>query len=792
MKDFEKLGLFYLGREYDVAAGKVLDNPILYDSRDLVTHAVCVGMTGSGKTGLCLALVEEAAIDGVPVIAIDPKGDLGNLLLTFPKLAAGDFRAWIDEDEARRAGVTPDAYASQEAERWRKGLADWGQDGARIERLRTSADFAIYTPGSRAGLPVSLLASFAAPAPAVRDDAEMLGERAGSTATSLLSLAGVDAPPRSPEHTLVSNILTASWSEGRDLDLAAIIEQIRTPPFRKVGVVDLDTFLAERARFDLAMKFNAVLAAPGFERWFEGEALDPARLLYTADGRPRVAVFSIAHLGDAERMFFVSLLLNQVVGWMRGLTGTSSLRSVLFMDEIGGYFPPVANPPSKGPLLTLLKQGRAFGLGVVLATQNPVDLDYKGLSNIGTWFIGRLQTERDKARLLDGLEGASAAALDRDEVDRILSSLAKRVFLLHDIHEKGLVTFQTRWTMSYLRGPLSRDQIRALTPQVQSAQPAGQPRATGRAPDAAKSAADASEGPPVVPPGVEQFFVPPAATPKNVVYTPVVLGAARIAFTDSKLGIDASRDVLYSAPVEDAAVALDWERSTRLDVAVADLRRKAEPGSSFMPLPAAASNAKNYALWEKSFKQWLAQNERVDVLRHRDSGLTSRPEESEGDFKVRVQDAARASRDAAVEEVRRKYAARQAALAERLRRAEAAVTRETEQSTQQKLQTVVSIGATLVGALLGRKPINVGTLGRATTAARGVGRSMKEAGDIQRASESADAVRAQVRQLDDQLREETQAIAANFDRAPVLERATLLPKRGQVTVQLLALGWDPE
>jgi len=790
MKDFEKLGLFYLGREYDVAGGKALENPILYDSRDLVTHAVCVGMTGSGKTGLCLALVEEAAIDGVPVIAIDPKGDLGNLLLTFPTLAPDAFRPWIDEDEARRAGLSPDAYAAREAETWRAGLAEWGEDGARIERLRQAADFAIYTPGSKAGLGVSLLASFAAPPAAMREDAEMLAERAGSTATSLLSLAGVDAPPRSPEHTLVSNVLTAAWSEGRDLDLPAIIEQIQKPPFAKVGVVDVETFLPQRARFDLAMKFNAVLAAPGFERWFEGEALDPARLLYTAEGRPRVVVFSIAHLGDAERMFFVSLLLNQIVGWMRGLTGTSSLRVIIYMDEIGGYFPPVAVPPSKAPLLTLLKQGRAFGVGVVLATQNPVDLDYKGLSNIGTWFIGRLQTERDKARLLDGLEGASAASIDRNEVDRILSSLGKRVFLLHDIHEKGLITFQTRWTMSYLRGPLSRDQIRLLM----STRQAPAPRAdTARTEARRQTRTGESPGrAPVVPPGIDQFFIPPSGPSDAVVYSPVVLAAARIAFTDSKLGVDASRDVLYAAPVEEGAVAVDWEKSTRIAVAVDKLRRAPEAGASFTTLPAAASNAKNYPLWEKSFKQWLAQNERVEVLRHRETGLTSRPDESEADFKVRIQDAARAERDRAVEDLRRKYAPRQAALAEKLRRAETAVTRESEQSSQQKLQTAVSIGATLVGALLGRKTISTGTLGRATTAARGMSRTMKEAGDVQRANETVEAVRAQVKELDDQLREETQTIAASYDRTPVLERATLLPKRGQVSVPLLALGWDPE
>jgi hypothetical protein len=799
MKDFEKLGLFYLGREYDAAHGKALANPVLYDSRDLVTHAMCVGMTGSGKTGLCLALVEEAAIDGVPVIAIDPKGDLGNLLLTFPRLAAEDFRPWIDEDEARRAGLTADAYAAREAETWQKGLAEWGEDGARIERLRNAADFAIYTPGSKAGLPVSLLASFAAPAAAVRDDAEMLGERAASTATSLLSLAGVDAPPRSAEHTLVSTILNARWSDGQDVDLASLIQHIQTPPFRKVGVVDVDTFLPQRARFDLAMKVNALLAAPGFERWFEGEPLDPARLLYTQSGKPRVAIFSIAHLGDAERMFFVSLLMNQIVGWTRGLTGTSSLRAIVYMDEIAGYFPPVANPPSKGPLLTLLKQGRAFGVGVVLATQNPVDLDYKGLSNIGTWFIGRLQTDRDKARLLDGLEGASSASLDRAEVDRILSALGKRVFLLHNVHEQGLVTFQTRWTMSYLRGPLSRDQIAVLMGGRQPADKSASPQApadtsaSARAPaDKPTSAAEMSDRPPVVAPGIDQFFLPPAKPAARVVYSPVALAAARVAFSDTKVGVDVTRDVLYAASVEDTPVAVDWAKSTQLDVAVAGLRRAPEAGASFLPLPAAASNVKNYAIWEKSLKQWLGQGERLELLRHKDTGLTSRPDESEADFRIRVQDAARAARDQAVEEVRRKYAPRQAALADKLRRAEAAVTRETEQSTQQRLQTAVSIGATLVGALLGRKAMNVGTLGRATTAVRGVGRSMKESGDIQRANESADAVRAQVKELDDQAREETQAIAAAYDRAPEFERTTLVPKRGQITVQLVALGWDPE
>jgi hypothetical protein len=789
--DYEKLGLFYLGRRHDLERGKTLEEPVLYDSRDLVTHAVCVGMTGSGKTGLCLALIEEAAIDGVPVIAIDPKGDLGNLLLTFPRLSAEDFRPWIDEHDAARADLTPDAFAAEQAERWRQGLDDWGQDGARIERLRRAADFAIYTPGSRAGQPISILQSFAAPAPAVRDDAEALAERAGNTATSLLALAGAEAQPRTREHTLVSMLLTAAWRDGRDLDLPGVIQQIQSPPFQKVGVLDLESFYPQKDRFELAMRLNGLLAAPGFDQWLEGTPLDPAALMYAEDGRPRVAIVSIAHLGDAERMFVVSLLFNQIVAWMRGQTGTSSLRAVVYMDEILGYFPPVANPPSKGPLLTLLKQGRAFGVGVVLATQNPVDLDYKGLSNAGTWFLGRLQTERDKARVLEGLEGA-AGGLDRASADRLLSSLGKRIFLLHNVHDPEPTIFQTRWTMSYLRGPLSRDQIRRLTTAAEArsaaAPVAAAPAAATPAP-VRPAAAESAGDPPIIPPGIEQFFVPVEdGSGRALTYTPVVLGAARVAFTDSKLRVDESRDVLYAAPLTSDPVALDWAQAVKLEVRAADLQRSAANGARFEPVPDAGLKPRSYAGWEKSLSRWVAQNERLELLRDPRLKLTARPGESEREFRIRVQEAQRAARDEALEALRKKYAPRRAQLEEQLRRAQAAVSRETEQASHAKLQTAVSMGATLLGAILGRKVTTAGTLGRATTAARGVGRSMKESGDIKQAAESLEAVQARQRELEEQVAQETARLAADYE-APALETVSLAPKRGQVSVQFVALGW---
>jgi hypothetical protein len=753
-------------------------------------------MTGSGKTGLCLGLIEEAAIDGVPVLAIDPKGDLGNLLLTFPGLSPQEFQPWVDPDAARREGLTIEQYAAAQADLWRKGLAAWGQGPGRIGRLRSSASFSLFTPGSRAGLGISILDSFKAPPPSARGDVEVLAERASGAATSLLGLAGVEAPSRSREHTLLSTILADAWGAGTDLDLADVIRLVQTPSFDRLGVVDLESFFPASERFDLAMRLNGVLAAPDFAAWLEGEPLDPDTLLHTAEGHPRVSVFSIAHLGDAERMFFVSLLLNQLVGWMRRQTGTTGLRALLYIDEVLGYLPPVAAPPSKAPLLTILKQGRAFGLGVVLATQNPVDLDYKALSNTGTWFLGRLQTERDKDRLLDGLD-AVAGGLDRADIDRLLSSLGKRVFLLHDVHETGPIVFETRWTLSYLRGPLSREQIGRLT------QTGAPPRSTAESPPGAvqgrparlHSPAEAigdAGGRPLVPPGIQEVFFPaPGRT--DVRYRPVVVGAARIEFSDRKLGIDHARDVVYVVPLTGEVLELDWADAVRTDIPLDRFERSAAPGSvSFSPLPAPAAQPRKYSAWQKAFARWVAQTETLDLLRHPSLGITSAPGEPERDFHIRLQHEARVARDEAVDAVRRKYASRQEALAERLRRAEAAVDREQQQASDQRLQTAVSMGATLLGSLLGRKVVSAGTLGRATTAARGVGRSMKEAADVKRAEDSVESVKAAIGRLDGQIAADASAVAARFDPGAPLERIVIRPKRGQVEVRLVALGWHPE
>lgn len=788
MEDFEKLGAFYLGRPYDLAQKKPKDGLLLYDSKDLVTHAVCVGMTGSGKTGLCIGLLEEAAIDGIPAIIIDPKGDLSNLLLTFPSLAPEDFLPWVNEGDAQKKNLTVTDYAAQQAELWKNGLAEWGQNGERIKRLRGAADFRIYTPGSNAGIPVSILKSFTAPPETIRQDNELLGERINTTVTSLLGLVGIDADPiRSREHILISNILSHEWSAGHDLDIAALIQKIQSPTITKIGVMDLDSFFPSEDRFELAMALNHLLASPSFASWLEGEPLDVPAILHTQAGKPRLSIFSIAHLGDAERMFFVSLLLNQVLGWMRTQSGTTSLRAILYMDEIFGYFPPVANPPSKLPLLTLLKQGRAFGLGVVLTTQNPVDLDYKGLSNAGTWFIGRLQTERDKVRVLEGLEGIAVSTgqkFDRSQLDQLLAGLSTRIFLLNNVHDDAPEVFETRWTMSYLRGPLTRAQIKTLSDPLKSEKPA--PVAAAPAPIPTQT------GKPVLPPEITQYYIPVrSASDLRLTYRPMLFGAAEVHYSDSKT-IDLTQQLTLLAEISDGPITLDWSQAVSIDVPIDDLETEPEAGAEFAEVPSKATKARSYGAWSKDLATWIYRNHRLELFESPSLDVASNPGETERDFRVRLQQLAREKRDEAVEKLRRKYAPKFEQLEERKRRAEQVVAREEEQAKGQKYQTAISFGATLLSSFLGRKRAGMSTLGRATTAARGASRSMKEADDVDRAQENVAAVTQKLADLETEFKDETAALERALDpQTEELGKVSLKPKKVNIDVKLVALAWAP-
>jgi hypothetical protein len=802
MQDFEKLGVFYLGRRYDVLSQRGLPEPLLYESRNLVTHGLIMGMTGSGKTGLGCALIEEAALDGIPAIVIDPKGDLGNLLLTFPELRPEDFAPWINEDDARRQGISLDDAARQQAQLWRQGLASWDQNGDRIQRLRAAADFVLYTPGSQAGLPVSILKSFALPPSEVLEDIEWLRERVASTVTGLLGMAGIKADPaRSRETILLANLLQNAWSNGQDLDLAGLIQEVQNPSVSRIGVMEVEAFYPAKERFELAMQLNNLLASPGFAAWTQGEPLDVGQLLHTQGGKPRIVIFSIAHLGEAERMFFVSLLLNQVLSWLRTQSGSTSLRALLYMDEIYGYFPPVANPPSKPPLITLLKQARAYGLGVVLATQNPVDLDYKGLANIGSWFIGRLQTERDKARVLDGLQGMAGeqgAQFDGGAMERILTGLGSRVFLMHNVHQDDPEVFETRWTMSYLRGPLARAQIKQLTEEARATSQAGasaSSRPTASEP-AAKGVTPAplSRCRPTLPPQVPQFTVPALqaqSVDSTVVYRPRLLGAARIGFTEAKLKLDFVREIVVMTPITDRAVPVDWELAERLDVNIGDLQK--DPADAlYGPCPQAASQPKNYAGWANDFVTWIQQRQHLPILRSPALGLFSNPAEDEREFRIRMQVAGREARDATAEKLRAKYAPKIAQCQERLRRVEAAQAREAAQATRAKLDTVLSFGSTLLGAFLGRKAVSAGTLGRAASTMRSAGRAMEQSTDVGRAQETVEAVKQQLQELQAQFQAELDALTLASDPLhETLETIELRPARSQIQVRLVALVWVP-
>lgn len=792
MDDFEKLGVFYLGRLWNVAAQEPSAAPLLYDSRDLTTHAVCVGMTGSGKTGLGIALLEEALIDGVPVLAIDPKGDLGNLLLTFPELRGDDFRPWIDEREAARRDLAPEEYARQVAEGWRRGLADSGQGPERIRRLESAAERTIFTPGSRSGRPLALLRTLAVPPPALLADDEAFHERVTATAASLLGLVGIAADPlKSREQILLASLLGAAWREGRSLDLPGLVHAIRKPPLERVGVVDLESFYPERERFELAMALNHLIASPGFEVWLEGEPLDVSRLLHRADGRPRLSIVSIAHLEDRERMFVVSALLNEVVSWVRSRPGSSSLAALLYMDEIAGFLPPVANPASKGPMLTLLKQARAFGLGVVLATQNPVDLDYKALANAGTWFLGRLQTERDKQRVLDGLAGATAgASFDRTVADRLLSSLPKRVFLMHDVHEDGPVLFQTRFALSYLAGPLTREQIRRLSRETAPASSApihDLPGAKAQ-PEAGAAPARAPTGTrPALPPELREVFVVATenAAASRLFYRPALLARASLRFVQAASQLDTWRTVVRLAPIPTDDTTSPWDQA--VPAGGLQIEETHGDGARFAELPGHAADPRSHRRWREMLIAHLLRSEAETLYRSEQPRLRSAPGESEGEFRARLLEQLREKRDREKEKLGERYTTRLIRLRDRLERTEQGVARERDQYQDRRVQTAISFGTSVVGALFGRRLRSAATrvLREASAAAR-------EHADIERAEQRAGSVREEIDALEAELGAKLAALASLPDPATLpVESLRVAPRRSDLRVELLAIAWCP-
>lgn len=790
MEDFEKLGAFYLGKRFDVEQDALTDDLVLYDSKDLNTHAVIIGMTGSGKTGLGIGLIEEAAIDHIPVIAIDPKGDMGNLLLTFPDLAAGDFEPWVDPRAATRKGMDVAAFASSQAALWEKGLAQWGQTKARIAKLKAAADVTLYTPGSSAGVPISALQAFRAPdADLIEDDADVYRDNVQATATGILALLGVESDPlNSREHILISRVLDHEWREGRDLDLAGLIGRIQSPPFDRIGVMDLDGFYPEKARFELAMRLNNLLAAPGFETWLKGDPLDVAKLLHTRDGRPRISIMSIAHLADSERMFFVTLLLSEIIRWMRSQPGTGSLRAILYMDELFGYMPPVANPPTKNLFLTLLKQARAYGLGLVLSTQNPVDLDYKGLSNTGTWFIGRLQTERDKARVMEGLEGAAAGGeFNRGRTEQILAGLGKRRFLLHNVHETESVVFNTRWVMSYLAGPLTREQIKRLVPK-----PAAAEAAAARKPSPANLSVSTGllADPPILGPGLASLYLPVnTGDGEQLVYQPRLLAAATVSFHQTTRNIDEERDWTFITPLEDGPGGVNFDAAEDTGLLLDDLIDEPESDSQFLPAGSLSPTAIKKA--KSRFKSWLRTEHPLRLWKSAVLKVVSSPAESEGEFRIRLQQLGNERRDKAVEKLRAKFAGKTRTLEGRLMRAQQAVERESQQVSKRKMDTFISVGSAILGAVLGRR-ITKTAASKIGTAAKGYGGVRKEAGDVVRANERVQALQGDLEELSREFDAQVDALDAAYDaQTDELKEQTVRAKSTDIDIRFIGVGFVP-
>ncbi|WP_372717840.1 ATP-binding protein [Novipirellula sp.] len=791
---FEKLASFYLGRHYDLANGKLSDDLLMYDAKDLCTHAMCVGMTGSGKTGLCLSLLEEAAIDGIPAICVDPKGDLGNLLLTFPELQPEDFKPWLDSGEATRKAMTLDELATDKATTWRKGLASWGQDGERIAKFRDSVDIAIYTPGSNAGIPMTVLKSFDAPPPELLNDSDAMRERITGSASGLLTLMGINADPLlSREHILISSILDVCWREGKNVKIGDLIGLIQSPPIQRVGVLDLDSFMSSSDRAKLAMQLNNLLASPAFSTWLEGEPLSISKLLYTDQGKPRLTILSIAHLTDSERMFFVTILLNELLAWMRTQSGTSSLRAMFYMDEVAGYFPPVSNPPSKPPMLTLLKQARAFGLGITLATQNPVDLDYKGLSNIGTWFLGRLQTERDKARVLEGLEGSAAQSgqpFDRAAMEQKLAALGNRVFLMNNVHDDAPSTFQTRWALSFLAGPLARDQIgRLMADRKKKLQDKREESKT-------ESLDDTSSTPtrPVVPSGVKEKFLvatESALDGSRLVYRPAVYAEGTLHHVRASADLDSWQDVKLIVRCGSGVPDELWQASEPIPED-AELSDQADEAYVFSDLPNDLRNAKKFKSYEKQFKDFLYRHYAMTLYKSPLIGSYAPGGLDEGQARAFFQQAAREQRDLETEKLRDKFAGKMKALDKRLKAANDRIAVEEEQYSQAKLSTVLSFGASILGAFLGNKVASRTNVSKMSTAARGVGRAAQQRADVTRAEETARELALEMTELDEELQEEIAVLSEKFDVKNLqLDTTVVAPRKSDLKVTDPIVLWTP-
>ncbi|MGV1004247.1 MAG: ATP-binding protein [Candidatus Nanopelagicales bacterium] len=784
-----------LGGPVDPGTHSRTDGTASLPPEELTTHAVIVGMTGSGKTGLGVVLIEEVLRSGIPALLIDPKGDLTNLALTFPQLSPQEFLPWIDEAAAGKAGQDADGFAAAQADSWTTGLAGWDLGPAQVAALHDAADVTIYTPAADHGVGLNIIGTLEVPADMA--DPQAVQEEIDAYVSSLLNLLGLESDPLSSrEHILLTNIINDSWTHGRDLDLSTLVASVQTPPIRKIGVLELDSYYPPGDRQKLALKLNGLLASPAFQAWLGGQRIDIAEMLRTADGRPRCAVITTSHLSDEQRQSVTSVLLAKLISWMRRQSGTSDLRALLYMDEVAGYLPPTGNPPTKAPLMLLLKQARAFGLGVVLSTQNPVDLDYKAPSNAGTWMIGRLQTEQDKARLLSGLTSA-AGTIDASAVSATISGLGKREFVLKRASRDAVEVFTTRWAMSYLRGPMTREQISSLrgaTAPTRSA-PATTTDArddAARGPDARGTsmapttvADDETTVAPQIAAGVRQCYLDPAASWSKAVgavpgarLAPGVVARVNLHFDDRKAAISADQEyetVLYplvAAPLGQDFRPVDYDDRDLLADPPANAVFKFPPGE-----------VKNKSWWTALRRDLTAELTRTQVLglpANAPLKLYGRLGETATAFALRAQGAAADEADTEIASLRQKYERKFLALQRRVETAEQAVTR--QESARNAALTQEMVDGLMGGLFGGRKTSVSASVRRGTAAANRVANAQDKVDELSRGLADLEAeLAAETRAI----REKWQALAAELSTCPV----TLA--KADVKVTDLALVWIP-
>ncbi|RBQ30524.1 hypothetical protein CRU92_11660 [Arcobacter sp. FW59] len=779
--DYEKLKLFYIGKE-TIDGQKI---PLVYQNKDLLTHAAILGMTGSGKTGLGISLLEEAAIDEIPSIIIDPKGDMTNLMLTFPELKPNDFEPWIDDSEISNSGKSKEELALNISNLWKNGIQKDFQDISRIKKLKDNADFTIYTPGSNAGVQISILSSFKAPAIEVLEDNELFTSLISSTVSSILSLIDEKSEATSKESILLSSIFTNYFKEQKDLTLEELITLIVTPPFSKIGVFDLETFFAQNDRLKFALKLNTIIASPSFSSWLEGESLDISKMLYDENGKARVSIFSIAHLNDSQRMFFVTILLNQILAWMRRQEGTTSLKALLYMDEIFGYFPPLANPPSKQPMLTLLKQARSFGIGIILSTQNPVDIDYKGLSNIGTWFIGRLQTKQDIDKVIDGLNSASDGAFNKQELSSTISNLQKRNFILKNINEDKIKIFETRWALSYLKGPISKDGIKKLMSDK---------RTSNKSPkkeEQTENFIDVQKGisKPLIVSNIKEKY---KYISQNSAYymQPNLLISCTTHYVNSTKSIDLEEQLSYKIYIDENTKEINFDEKEELLNEIFD--EKDKPNSFYYEIPAFIQNDRELKGLEKDFADYIYRNSKLTLYKNESLKLTSKQNENLNDFKIRIQDRLNEKIDLEIEKLKEKFKKDNFSIEQKLSKLFDKLEKEQMEASNITTNSIISIGTSILGAFFGKSSKSA-IASKVATSSRGVSKVLKEKNDVKAVENEINLLQTQRDELQNRLTIEIDKINQEFDISKYeVEELFIKPKRSDIYNIKIELLWQEQ